>query len=601
MSRAALRLLACALGAALLAWPQPPAAKPAAQPDVILRAMKDEIDRSRALRVVSIDPPYYIEYSLDEAENISASATLGALLQAHRIRFRIPRIQVRVGDYKFDNTNYIGADFYSGTRYEVDRFPLDNSYAVLRNHLWLATDTAFKAAVDALARKRAALKNVTLTEQLPDFYKAAPVQLIENLGAARFNETLWRGRVRSLAAVFAGYPKVIDSLADFTAAHGAQYLLNSEGAAVREPASMMFFRIRAVSQAPDGMMLRDALVFHSHDFNQMPGHAELERGARQVAENLTALARAPRAEAYTGPVLFEGAAAAQLFAEVLGRNLAVPRRPVMPAGRPIPFRASELEGRLGSRILPEWMDVLDDPSQEQWRGRPLFGHYRIDLEGVIPVPLVLVEKGVLKGFLLTRQPVKGFEMSNGRARLPGSFGAKAAAVGNLFVRASQAVAAADLKKKLVDLCRERNKPFGLIVRKMDFPSSASLDEVRTLLTGMAQSGGSAHPVSVPVLVYRVDPDGTEELVRGLRFRALTTRSLKDIIAASQESFVFDFLDNGAPFALMGVGSFVAECSVIAPSVLIDDLELETMQEELTKPPIVPPPLLSGPGAQPGKS
>jgi hypothetical protein len=290
-------------------------------------------------------------------------------------------------------------------------------------------------------------------------------------------------------------------------------------------------------------------------------------------------------------VLFEGIAGAQLLAEVLGRNLAVPRRPVTPPGVSFPFPSSELEGRLGVRILPEWMDVVDDPTQKEWRGRQLFGYYTVDLEGVSPRPLALVEKGVLKNFLLTRQPVKGFETSNGHARLPGSFGAKAAGFGNMFVRAAEAVPLAELKKKLIDLCRERNKPYGIIVRKMDFPSSASFDEARRMLAGMAQSGGNARPVSLPILVYRVYADGREELVRGLRFRGLTARSLKDVLAASEETQVFDFLENGAPFALMDGASFAAETSIVAPSILVDDLELEKAQEELPKPPIVPPPAL----------
>lgn len=594
MTRQCVLLAACALGLARPGLPQPAKQKlEAPPPDVLLRAMKDELDRSRALRVVNLDPPYFIEYAVDEGDNTSASATLGALLDTRRSRFRIPRIQVRVGDYKFDNTNYVGTDFYTGTRYEVDRLPLDNSYAVVRNHLWLATDAAYKAAVEALSRKRATLKSISVSEQLPDFYRAKPVRMLAELSPEAPDEAQWRVRVRQLSALFSGYPAVIGSVVDYSATSGAQYLVNSEGTEVREPAHLIFLRARAISQAEDGMMLRDAVVFHSREFSRMPPDSEMERAVRRVAENLTALARAPRAEAYSGPVLFEGEAAAQLFAQVLGRNLALPRRPVMPAGRPIPFRGSELEGRLGARILPEWIDVVDDPAQKEWRGRPLLGHYRVDLEGVAPEPLALVEKGVLKNFLLTRQPVRGFDASNGRARLPGSFGAKAAGFGNLFIRAAETVPSADLKKKLVELCRQRGKPYGLIVRKMDFPSSASFDEVRRLLAGMAQSGGGAHPVSLPVLVYRVYPDGKEELVRGLRFRGLTARSLKDILAASAESHVFEFLDNGAPFALMGAGSYVAESAVVAPSVLIDDLELERMEEELTKPPIVPPPPPAG--------
>jgi TldD protein len=142
---------------------------------------------------------------------------------------------------------------------------------------------------------------------------------------------------------------------------------------------------------------------------------------------------------------------------------------------------------------------------------------------------------------------------------------------------------------MMEICKTRNKPYGIIIRKMDFPSSASVDELRRLLAGSANSGGSAKPVSIPILAYRVYPDGREELVRGLRFRGFNARSFKDILAASDETVLFEFLDNSAPMALMGSGGTVAQTSVIAPSVLIDDLEMERMEEEFPKVPIVPPP------------
>lgn len=579
MNRPRTLLATCLLAAAAVAQPNSPPA------DTLLRAMQDEISRARLLRILQV--PYFIEYAVDEADQLTTSATLGALLNSNRARFRIPRIQVRVGDYSFDNTNYLGTDFYSGVRYEVDRFPLDDSYAVLRRYLWLATDIAYKAALEAISRKRALLRSLTLSEQLPDFYRAAPVEILDNTPLAEIDAPLWNDRVRRLSALFLSYPKIIGSVVDYTASRAVQYLVNSEGTRVRDPSGLMFVRIRALAQAPDGMLLRDASVLHTRDLARPPLEADLEKAARLVAERLTALAEAPLGEAYTGPVLFEGEAAAQLFAEVLGRNLVAIRRPLMPPGRSFPFRGSELEGRLGSRILPEWMDVVDDPTQKDWRGRPLFGHYRVDMEGVVPVPVVLVEKGVLKSFLLTRQPVKGFQGSHGRARLPGSFGAKAATISNLFVRASQTAPLAELKKQLLELCNQRGKPYGLVVRKMDFPSSASLDEARRALAG----AGAATPVSQPVLVYRLFPDGREQPVRGLRFRSLNTRSLRDILAASQEQEVFDYLENGAPFALMGAAAYAAEATVVAPSVLVDDLELDRMGEEITRPPLVPPPPL----------
>jgi TldD protein len=247
---------------------------------------------------------------------------------------------------------------------------------------------------------------------------------------------------------------------------------------------------------------------------------------------------------------------------------------------------SELEGRMGSRVLPDSFTVVDDPSQTEWHGRPLFGHYEVDREGVAAKPLKLIEKGVLKSFLLTRQPVRGFEGSNGRARLPGSFGASFATISNLFISSTETVPAGDMKKKLIELIQSRNKPYGILVRRMDFPSTGSVDEARRLLTA---SQGATRPVSVPILIYKVFADGHEEPVRGLRFRGFNVKSLRDILATGDDSSAFEFMDSAAPFALVGASSFTTEACVVAPSILIDDLELHPVEDELPKLPVVPAP------------
>jgi len=176
--------------------------------------------------------------------------------------------------------------------------------------------------------------------------------------------------------------------------------------------------------------------------------------------------------------------------------------------------------------------------------------------------------------------------------MTGSYGARAPGFGNLFIRASETKPAADLKKALIEMCQQRKKPYCIVVRKLDFPSSASIEEFRRMAAGMSQSGGNTRPVVLPLLVYRLYPDGKEELVRSVRFRGLSTRSLRDIVAASSESSVFDFIDSNAPFALMGAGSYTTTSSVIAPAILFDELELEPVQEEVSKPPIVPAPALT---------
>ena len=108
----------------------------------------------------------------------------------------------------------------------------------------------------------------------------------------------------------------------------------------------------------------------------------------------------------------------------------------------------------------------------------LFGSYKVDREGVMAKPLRLIEKGVLKNYLLTRQPVRGFEGSNGRARLPGASAPTPPAISNLFVEHQRSRAGRGVEEEADRTVQTRNKPYGIIVRKMDFPSTAGLDEVR---------------------------------------------------------------------------------------------------------------------------
>jgi TldD protein len=401
-----------------LALPAAAQNRAAAADDVILNAMRDELKRSLELRIMEGSPPYFIEYALEDTETFSANAVLGALVGSGTNRLRFPRVQVRVGDYTFDNTNYIYSDFFAAGRIGSVRVPLDNDYGVIRRNFWLATDRVYKGAVEAIARKRAALKNITLQENLNDFAKTAPAKVVLPLNRPAFSEQPWIERVKKLSALFAQFPKILSSDVEFDAGRTNSYLVTSEGTESRFPDDLYNVRIRAASQAPDGMSVRDSASFQSRTPGALPTETELERHTLEVARNVTALLGAPMGEDYSGPVLVEGIAAPQLFAQLLGANLTLPRRPVTEPGRTPPMPVSELEGRMGSRVLPEWFDVVDDPTQQSYRGHELLGYYPADIEGVVPAPVNVIEKGAVKAFLLTRQPVRGFEGSNGRARLP---------------------------------------------------------------------------------------------------------------------------------------------------------------------------------------
>lgn len=559
--------------------------------ETLLRAMRDELERSKQLAVVAgQDAPYFFSYTLTDAESLRISAAMGAVVTVSRTRFRSPVTEVRVGSYDFDNTGHIFSGISSGSRYDGN-WPLDDDYASFRNELWLSTDRVFKTAVESMARKRASLNNsaASTTEPLPDFSKVTPVVSIGKVSRPKVDDEAWTARTARLAAIFNSYKEVLSSGLEMQLIQGPTTLMNSEGTAVRFNDHMYWMYAKAEGQAPDGMYMHDAVSIQSLELDKFPSEAEMRKSLTEVAENVRAMVQAPAGASYSGPVLMEPRAAAQLFAQLLGDNLRVPRRPLSDPGRNVPFAPSEFESRVGGRVLPDSFDVTDDATLSSFNGKPLVGYYPFDMEGVAPKPVSVVEKGVLKNFLTTRQPIRGFPMSNGHARLPGSYGAHSAAIGNLFVKSSETTPLADLKKRLIDLITTRGKPYGMLVRKLDYPYSAGGSELQSLAQASAQSGGSARPVSPPLLIYRVYPDGREELVRGLRFRGLTTRTLRDILAASSETELFDFVNVGAPLAILGAGGYLAPTSVVSPGLLFDELELEPPQDQLPKQPIVPPP------------
>jgi predicted Zn-dependent protease len=553
-----------------------PIPQPSPQPnnDTLLRAMQDELKRSNELAHLGLVAPYYIEYRTEDTLSHGIGASLGALIESVDSDYRVPSVQVRVGNYDFDNTNHIYSEAYSGRRYDPDRLSLDDNYLAFRDVYWLATDRAFKTAEDAIARKRSSLKNVSLPDALPDFSKAPPAQLILPIERKPVALDAWKKEIVKLSAMFGAYPQVLSSGVEMQTSQSTNYVLNSEGTTLRLPEDLAYIRVAARGLAADGTEVHDAQGFPAFEADGLPGEEELARASKEVAEHVTALSQAPAGEAYDGPVLFEAPAAAQLFGQLLGDNLKLTRKPIADPGRVPQMVASELENRVGSHILPDWMDVVDDSTQTKFGGHTLLGHYLYDVEGVAPQPVTLVEKGVLKTFLLTRTPVfKDFPGSNGHARFTGSFGDQAPGFGNLFIRASQTAPEAGLKQKLMDMCKERNKPYGILIRKLDSPGSAA----------------GAHAVASPLLAYRVYPDGREELVRSLQFHGVSTRSFKDIVSASDENYVLDLIDTNPR------GTFITTASVIAPAVLFEELELAPIEEETPKPPIVPPPAL---GPQP---
>ena len=351
----------------------------------------------------------------------------------------------------------------------------------------------------------------------------------------------------------------------------------------------------ASTQAADGMRLKHYIPFYATSLDQMPGEKKLAAGIRKMAEELTALASAPVLDEYIGPVLFTGQAAAELFTQVLAPHLAGGRPPLsnMPQMSQM-TSSSKLAQRINRRVLPRNITIIDDPTRPEYNGSPLIGSYAIDDQCVISRPVKLVEKGILKTLLMSRRPSKKILQSNGHGR--GSLMATPGTqMGNLLISTENGKTYQQLKQELMQMCKEQDIDFGLIVKTVDDPSLTGADEEELALY-MSQSTQSESQLTPPLMLYRVNvKDGKEELVRGITISELTVSDLKYITAVGNDSYVLHrFVSPGGNlmggifmyYASKGQSSMGVPVSVAAPSVLFEELEFKKSAGKRKKPPII---------------
>jgi hypothetical protein len=463
----------------------------------------------------------------------------------------------------------------------------------MRNGLWLTSDGLYKAAVEQITRKRNALRELQRTGKTPDFAPAAPVTLLVPPARPSADQHEWEAAIRRLSSRFYKFPAVLTSSVRLMAISSTYRLVNTEGTVVRVPQEIAEVEIRARSIAPDGMPVWNHVFLTAQAATDLPPESSMAAAVDKLASQTQQLQNASAFEAYTGPVLFEQEAAAQMMAVVVSDAAVLPRKPVAPPGsNQATFLDSVWDSRLGTSVAPGWLTLVDDPTERSFHNERLTGFYEIDDEGVKPRSVTLVEKGTLKSFLLSRQPVKEYNASNGHGRLPGKYGAELPVIGNLFIRVEQPTPESGMKTRLLQQVKAAGLKYGILVRRLDFPSTASSEELQGMVREMRNSG-YARTLTPPLLAYRVYPDGREELVRGVRFKEFSAKNLRDLIAASDRNYVLNYVNRGNGFNLADFGSDATTSSVICPSLLMDSVEFDRVQDEVRKPPVVPPPPLSG--------
>ena len=255
-----------------------------AQEDNVMRAMRDELSRSmKKLQLENLGKPYFLAYTVFEQETASASASFGSLTgKTEPQRSRYAKIQLRVGDYKFDNTNFFSYSFSSGVSrgYGMTTLPLDDNYDEIRRQLWLATDGAYKKAVEDLSKKVALLANKNRGEEIPDFSKETAVTLNDLLPAVQIKPAEMESLVRDLSSVFKQSAGINTSSVNLRISNEFTRHVNSEGGSslIRQPEIQL--AIASSSQATDGQPLSAGFAYRTRSMSDLPPRAEIEAKIR---------------------------------------------------------------------------------------------------------------------------------------------------------------------------------------------------------------------------------------------------------------------------------------------------------------------------------
>ena len=558
-----------------------------AQTGVVMRAMRDEMARSVSdLQLDSLDRPYFIAYSIFELVDVRASASLGALGRSGSGETRLLHVEVRVGDRNLDNSNFTGRTGFGGGR---DRsgsvpLPLEDDYDGIRRSIWLATDQAYKRALGQISRKRAMLQNQTVVEPVPDFSVEEPFRHEGGPLPPSPDLDLVSSLAVDVSATFSEHPGIHDSSVDVDARRVRVHYLNSEDSTFVRDDPVYSVTVAARTRAPDGMEIADSFTEFGHSMDDLPDLPSLAERSRELAERLAVVRQAQLAERYAGPVLFEGQAAAEVVRQVLLPRLGVQKVPHVDDQR-MRRAADRLENpfqdRLGSRIMPRFLSVVDDPTLRQDDRGPLRGGYEVDDEGVPARTTALVQRGLLKTLLSTRNPIPGILESNGHMRAGGP------APSNLVVTSSDGLTDDEMREELLAVMEERELDYGIVVRRIRDADGGFGGGFRD------RSGGG--PLIRTVDAFKVYTDGREEPIRDGALAGLTERSFRDIVAASEAATSHTFLFRSAAGSFDPLGSanpargLGAVATLVVPALLFEDVSLRRPPGNIPRPPALPRP------------
>jgi len=538
----------------------------------LLTVMQAELQRNFKVLSTQPVPAYFIGYTVHDERTTYIAASNGALERSDDQRSRSGSVEVRVGDYGLDNTHPIRGDSGGvGPRVARATLPLgdDSSGSAKEDEkpiqlaFWRLTDRTFKQATEALTRVKTNIASKIREEDpAPDFSREEPQVNAGTPASYTVDVPQWEARLRRISAPFADDQTLLRSSVSLSVSADNRYLVTSEGTQVSSGEVAWRLFIQAMTKADDGMELPLYQSYFARTPDGLPDEKQLIADAREMIALLGRLRRAPIVDPYSGPAVLSGRAAGVFFHEIFGHRVEGHRQRNV-------NDAQTFAKSVDTAVLPSFLNVVFDPTVKKRGNTELMGYYQFDDEGVKGQRVTVVDKGILKTFLLDRAPVRTFVRSNGHGRAEPGF-APVSRQSNLIVESTKSVSDEALMNMLREEARKQGKPFGLF-----------FDNIEGGFTTTTRGAANAFNV-LPNVVYRVYTDGRPpELVRGVDLIGTPLAAFGKILATGDKIDVF----NG----VCGAESGGVPVSASSPALLVAEVEVQKKAQSQEALPILPAP------------
>jgi len=520
-----------------------------AQDDFLLNVLNEELTREAAGFSKADLPPYFISYRVNDMAYTQIQSSFGSLVQSHSNKNRLLFTTVRVGNYQQDNTHPVAVGSWGDEGMDGGRaiqIAVDDSKEAIQYSIWRATQNNYRAARESY---RSIKNTIQTTKNKFDDFSKAPVETYfeKPLTESWFDKKEWENKVRKYSEPFLKNSDLVTGDVSLQLVNDRKYFVSSEGTQIVQNMRYVYLSISASIRATDG----DIVPLHSSFFafapSGLPDDNAMLKEVNNVIAKLIELKNAPLADPYSGPAILDAQVGGVFFHEIFGHRVEGERlRNDMDS--------QTFKEKVNNTVLNKTLSVVFDPTQSTFQGKPLNGFYRYDDEGVKAQRVVVVDKGVLKTFLMSRSPLEAFKTSNGHGRADASSDA-VSRQSNLIVETNKPLPFSDLRKMLLQEAKKQGKPYGYYFKS-----------VVGGFTTTDRFNPNAFNI-FPTEVYRIYTDGRpDQLVRGVDLIGTPLAMFAEITAAGNQSEIFS--------GFCGAESGSVPVTAISPALFVRRIETQ---------------------------